>query len=222
MHELTRLDALARTLEVPLIVDAAYGAPFPGIQFEDESVLWNDNVVLCLSLSKIGLPALRTGIVVANEAIVEAITAITATTALAPGSAGAVLVEPLLASGELEELCRHVIRPHYAAARDQALEWIREAMRGLPLRVHRAEGAFFLWLWFPGLPIGSDELYRRLKARGVFVVDGRHFFPGLEQPWQHRHECIRVSYAQPREAVQRGVSIIAEEVRRAYESRHAG
>jgi valine--pyruvate aminotransferase len=217
--ELVRLDALARAHGVPLIVDAAYGEPFPGIQFAEvpEPPLWNDNVILCLSLSKIGLPALRTGIVVANRTIATALTAINASTALAPGSAGAVLAAALLESGELERLGREVIRPHYAAALRAALGWLHEACTGLPLRVHRPEGAFFLWLWFPGLPIGATELYRRLKERGVLVLAGRHFFPGLEQPWRHAEECIRVSYAQPPDAVRRGLAIIAEEVRRAYD-----
>ena len=35
LDELSRLDALARRRGVPLIVDAAYGLPFPGIQFAD-------------------------------------------------------------------------------------------------------------------------------------------------------------------------------------------
>ena len=101
--ELARLDALARAHDVPLIVDAAYGLPFPGIQHAHRGTLWNPNVVLCLSLSKLGLPALRTGIVVADEPIIEALTAFNATAALAPGSAGPALVEPLLRSGELAD-----------------------------------------------------------------------------------------------------------------------
>jgi valine--pyruvate aminotransferase len=216
LGELGSLDALARERRVPLIVDAAYGAPFPGIQFPDQELLWNENVVLCLSLSKLGLPATRTGIVVAAEAVVEAVTAFNATAALAPGSTGAVIVEPLLASGELDALCRDVIRPYYEARSRQAVEWLQEACRDLPLRIHRPEGAFFLWLWFPGLPVPSGELYRRLKARGVIVLSGHHFFPGLDEPWPHRDECLRINYAQAPESVAEGIRAIAEEVRCAW------
>jgi valine--pyruvate aminotransferase len=214
--ELQRLDALAREHHVPLIVDAAYGLPFPGIQHAHFGALWNPNVVLCLSLSKLGLPALRTGIVVADEAIVEAMTAFNATASLAPGSAGPVLVEPLLRSGELARLCTEVIRPHYRECCALAVDALRECLAGLPLRIHRPEGAFFLWLRFPGLPITSAELYRRLKARGVYVLSGHHFFPGLPDDTPHRHECLRLSYAQPAERVRSGIAILAEEVRRAY------
>jgi len=89
-------------------------------------------------------------------------------------------------------------------------------MADLPVRIHNSEGAIFLWLWFPDLPISSETLYQRLKRRGVLVVAGQHFFPGLEQPWRHRHECIRVTYAADENQVERGIRIIAEEVRRAY------
>jgi valine--pyruvate aminotransferase len=214
--ELQRLAALARGHHVPLIVDAAYGLPFPGIQHAHFGALWNPGVVLCLSLSKLGLPALRTGIVVADEAIVEAMTAFNATASLAPGSAGPVLVEPLLRSGELARLCTEVIRPHYRERRALAVDALRECFEGLPLRIHRPEGAFFLWLRFPGLPVTSAELYRRLKARGVYVLSGHHFFPGLPDDTPHRHECLRLSYAQPAERVRSGIAILAEEVRRAY------
>jgi valine--pyruvate aminotransferase len=216
LAELERLDTLARGRGVPLIVDAAYGLPFPGIQFTEPGALWNDNVILCLSLSKLGLPATRTGIVVAAEPVIEAITAFNATVALAPASTGATIVEPLLASGELDELCREVIRPFYEARAREAVAWLRHYCDRLPLRIHRPEGAFFLWLWFPGLPGGSAALYRRLKARDVLVLSGHHFFPGLEQPWAHRDECIRINCSQAPEAVEAGIRAIGEEARRCY------
>jgi valine--pyruvate aminotransferase len=214
--ELERLDAAARQRGVPLVIDAAYGLPFPGLQFEDDAAFWNDNVILCLSLSKLGLPGTRTGIVVAHESVVEAITAFNATAALAPAGTAATIVEPLLRSGELARLCRDVVRPHYADRCRQAIDWLRFACADLPLVIHRPEGAFFLWLWFPGLPVTSAELYRRLKARGVYVLSGHHFFFGLEAEWPHRNECLRINYSQAPESVERGIAIIAEEVRRAY------
>ncbi len=48
------------------------------------------------------------------------------------------------------------------------------------------------------------------------VVPGHYFFPGLDEPWQHRYECIRMSYAGADDKVEAGIRIIAEEVRRAY------
>ena len=74
----------------------------------------------------------------------------------------------------------------------------------------------FLWLWFKDLPITSLELYQRLQARGVLVVSGHYFFPGIEDDWRHKQECIRVTYSQSEKQVHAGVQIIAEEVQKAY------
>ena len=82
-------------------------------------------------------------------------------------------------------------------------------------RIHKPEGAIFLWLWFEGLPITSQALYERLKQRGVLIVPGHNFFIGMDANWPHKHECIRVSYAQDGDSVKAGVKIIAEEVHRA-------
>ena len=78
------------------------------------------------------------------------------------------------------------------------------------------EGAIFLWLWFEDLPITSEELYHRLKKRGVLVVPGHNFFPGINDDWKHQQECIRVSYAQEVSVVEQGIKLLAEEVSRAY------
>ena len=108
---------------------------------------------------------------------------------------------------------RNVIRPFYQRKSEKALSWIREHLEGVDYRVHKPEGTFFFWLWFPGLPITSDELYQRLKARGVLVVPGHYFFPGLIESWRHREECLRLNYSQEDEAVERGIAILADEVR---------
>ena len=75
----------------------------------------------------------------------------------------------------------------------------------------------FLWLWFEGLPITNLELYERLKKRGVLVISGHYFFPGLEgDAWHHKNECLRVTYSQDEQQVAEGITRIAEEVRRAF------
>jgi valine--pyruvate aminotransferase len=87
----------------------------------------------------------------------------------------------------------------------------------LPYRLHRSEGALFLWLWFEGMPITSRELYERLKARNVLVVPGNYFFYGLEDDdWAHRNECLRISFTMAEGVVREGFRVIAEEVKKAY------
>ena len=89
-------------------------------------------------------------------------------------------------------------------------------MPDIPVRIHQPEGAIFLWLWFEGLPISVQTLYERLKARNVLVIAGHHFFPGLEEDWKHKRECIRITYSSDQESVERGIKAIGEEVRRAF------
>ncbi len=213
--EVRHLADIARSHDIPLILDNAYGVPFPGIIFEDVEPVWDDNVILCMSLSKIGLPAVRTGIIVANPDIIEAIAGINSVMSLAVSSVGPVLVRDLVESGQVIELGRNVIRPFYRERAEHALKWMHAALDGCDYFIHRPEGAYFLWLWAPKMSITCDELYCRLKKRGVFVVPGQHFFPGIEDDWSHQHECIRISYSQDAESVRRGIAIIGEEVRAA-------
>ena len=67
--------------------------------------------------------------------------------------------------------------------------------------------------------VGSTSaIYRRLKRRGVIVVSGEYFFPGLDHDaWKHKEECIRISYADRPEKVAQGIAIVSEEVARAYD-----
>ena len=214
--EIERLGELARGRNVPLIVDNAYGLPFPGIVFGDATLAWDERTILCMSLSKLGLPGVRTGIVVASEEIVAALGAANAIFCLAPGSLGPALATDLVDSGDVLSLGRDVIRPHYAERAARAVDILRSGLDGCDVSIHRPEGAFFLWLWMPGLSVTSAELYKRLKARGVVVVSGHYFFPGLEHDdWTHKHECIRISYADDWSRIERGLAIVVEEVRRA-------
>jgi valine--pyruvate aminotransferase len=114
-------------------------------------------------------------------------------------------------------LSREVVRPFYQEKRNLALKAATDAFGDdIEWSVHRSEGALFLWFWFPGLRISSKELYERLKQRGVLVIPGQYFFYGLDDAgWQHRNECIRVSYAMDEASVRDGLRIIAEEVHRA-------
>ena len=60
-QEIARLGDIARARGVPLIVDNAYGLPFPGIVFGDATLAWDEDTILCMSLSKLGLPGFAPG-----------------------------------------------------------------------------------------------------------------------------------------------------------------
>lgn len=225
-NELRKLDEIAQQRNIPLIIDNAYGEPFPNIIHSDVSLDWHDNIILSMSLSKLGLPAVRTGIVIANEEVVRVLEKMNAIINLTPTSIGPAIVQPLFESGEIIEISNKHIKPFYAEKVERALRWFDEAMGEVRAYAHKPEGAIFLWLWFPDLPITAEQLYTRLKERGVLVVPGNYFFPGLaDEPsnhgeptskWRHCDECIRISYAMNDEVVEKGIRIIGEEVNRAY------
>ena len=214
--EIEHLDEIALAADIPLIIDGAYGLPFPGIIFNDAKPHWNDNTILVLSLSKLGLPGVRTGIIVAREEIVQGYSNANTVVNLACGNLGPTIARELFSSGEILTLSNNLVKPFYKQRAQQAVDWFRAELGSLPYRIHSPEGAIFLWLWFEGLPITSQELYQRLKERGVLVVPGHNFFPGMDAGWQHQQECIRVSYAQDGSTVKQGIEIIAEEVAKAY------
>jgi valine--pyruvate aminotransferase len=214
--EIHRLAAIARASDVPLIIDNAYGVPFPGISFRDADPIWDDNIILTLSLSKLGLPNTRTGIVVARPEFIRAVASMTAIVGLANCSIGQAIVLPLVKSGEILRLARDVVRPFYERKSCLAQEWIAQFFDdGLDYHVHVSEGALFLWLWFRGMKISAETLYSRLKQRSVLIVPGHYFGVGTDD-WRHGHECIRLSFAMDEAPVREGITILAEEVAKGY------
>lgn len=213
--EIKQLAQMATLRNIPLIIDNAYGAPFPHILFKNVRPYWDNNIILSMSLSKLGLPSVRTGIIIASKEIIRALSASNAIVSLSNGSFGQVLTQPLIQSGDILSLSRDIICPFYRKRSESAIESLLEAFSDdVPFRIHESEGSIFLWLWLPGLPITSSELYERLKKRGVIVVSGHYFFFGLEEAWTHSDECLRLSYALDPEDFRKAVHIIADEIRR--------
>ncbi|MFZ3410383.1 valine--pyruvate transaminase [Vibrio chagasii] len=215
-EEVRKLDKLARENNIPLLIDNAYGLPFPNIIFEDVEPFWNENTILCMSLSKLGLPGVRCGIVIASEEVTQALANMNGIISLAPSSVGPAIANHMIEKGDLLRLSSEVIKPFYKEKSLRAVELLQEAIDDPRFRIHKPEGAIFLWLWFDELPITTMELYDRLKARGVLIVPGEYFFIGQEDEWDHAHQCLRMNYVQDDEAMQKGIAIIAEEVKKAY------
>lgn len=217
-QELSRLADIAAEHQIPLIVDNAYGDPFPGAIFKPSQPHWNPSMVLTYSLSKLGLPGTRTGIVIADPSITGPLARMNAITALANNNVGQTLVKPLIDSGEIISLSRDVIRPFYRQRATEARQWLCEALDdSVPYRLHESDGAFFLWLWLEDLPISSSELYQRAKRRGVLVISGHYFFFGIDDPdWAHRNECLRISFTAEPEILKEGLHRLADEINGLY------
>lgn len=217
--EIEHLSALSKKYKIPLFIDNAYGLPWPDIIFtENAKPFWDENVVLSMSLSKIGLPALRTGIIIAQKEIISAIAKLNAIAALASGSFGQALAGDLILSGKLIDVAHNFVRPFYENKSKQIQNWIHKYFKGGDYYIHKSEGSIFVWLLMEDLAVPTKEFYKMLKEKGVFVMPGEYFFFGnpsdssLPHVENHPHysKCLRLNYAGNEEEVERGVKIISE------------
>ena len=209
-NEIAQLRSLCREAGVPLIIDGAYGVPFPGAIFTEARPVWDEDMILTLSLSKLGLPGTRTAVVVARPEVAEMIASMSANVGLANGNIGQEIVTPMLQDRSLLRHCAESVRPFYMEKSRQAQAWVRELFADhFPWRMHVSEGALFLWLWFPELPITTAELYVRLKEQGVLIIPGEHFFFGLPGDWEHSRQCLRMTFTMDGETVRSGIETIA-------------
>ena len=215
--EVKRLAELAHEYSIPLIIDNAYGLPFPDIVFtEDAKPIWNEDIVLSMSLSKIGLPSIRTGIVIARKEIIKALGNINAIAALATGSMGPVLADNLIRTGELVRLASGKVRPFYQKKAKRMEELVRKYFEGTKYYLHKIEGSIFCWLYLPDLKISTLEFYALLMKDGVVTVPGEYFFFGSEEqkkglayPHPHYTKCLRLNYSGDDRLIEEGISIIA-------------
>ena len=217
--EIKSLAKIARQYGVPLMVDNAYGLPWPDIIFTDDAApYWDQNVILSMSLSKIGLPSLRSGIIIADKKIVQAIGNINAIAALASGSLGQAIAAPLIKSGRLVKCAQKYVRPFYHKKSILTQKAIHRHFAGSDYFVHKSEGSIFQWLLMPSLKISSIEFYHKLKKRGVIVVPGEYFFFGssfdksLPPVEEHPHysKCLRLNYGGDEKEIEAGLKTIAE------------
>ena len=126
---------------------------------------------------------------------------------------------PLLQDGRLKQLSDDVIRPFYRNQAQTAVSLLKCELGAYPLKIHKPEGAIFLWLWFENLPVSSQTLYEMLKAEGTLIIPGEHFFVGIDtQGYPHAHECIRMSIAQDAETLEKGIAAIGRVVRGLYDA----
>lgn len=216
-EEFKSLHAYCTRKKVPLIIDSAYGAPAPNIVYNQQKLPWLDYTFYCFSLSKIGLPGGRTGIVVGPTDWIDNLARLTARMNLAPSNIAANLITPAIQSNRLTELCDEVITPYYRNVLGEVIALFQAEVGDIPMRWHRVDGGFFMWLWFDALPISDHQLYEKLKANNVVVVPGSYFFSSKLRDWPHSQQCLRISLGQPLERIEAGVQRLLKTVREVYE-----
>jgi len=197
---------------IPLIIDHAYGAPFPNAVYVKTTPKWYPHHIHLYSLSKLGLPSTRTSIIVADSPIISLMRKMTAVTSLANPGLGQALIRPMIKDLSLPKVCQEEVTPFYQAKRDHAVALIDKLLEGkADYSLHAPEGAFFLWLWLPG--IDTKKLATSLKEKGVLVISGHWFFYGQQNTKiPHQSECLRLTYSMPQEEVETGLKTLTAEI----------
>ncbi|MFB6348500.1 valine--pyruvate transaminase [Moraxella sp. ZJ142] len=218
--EMAHLKQIAKRHDIPLIIDNAYGMPFPNIIHSDTTLTWDTDTILCFSLSKIGLPGVRTGIIIADPKIVKTISNMNAIVNLSPVRFGAAIATPLFENDEIKRISDEIIQPFYQTQASFAIRRLQQEFADYSVHIHKPEGAIFLWVWFENLPISTTELYQILKQKGTLIIPSEHFFVGMDTAdYPHARECIRLSIAQDDATLDKGIATIGEVVRAIYDCR---
>ena len=191
--EVQKIANLAARQNVPVLVDSAYAPPFPALNFTEMTPQFGDNIVHCMSLSKAGLPGERIGIAIGNPQTIEILESFQTNACIHSSRYGQAIAAKAIASGRLADLATEVIRPHYQRKIEVLKDTLDAAMPDIPWFLHQGEGAIFAWLWLRDLPMTDWEFYQELKQVEVLAVPGSTFFPGLQEDWQHKQQCLRIS-----------------------------
>ncbi len=193
-NEVNKITSLAEVHDVPVLIDSAYAPPFPCLNFTAMNPQFGDNILHCMSLSKAGLPGERIGIAIGDKKWIQVLESFQTNAAIHSSRYGQAIAARAITSGRLAEISTNIIRPHY----QQKLEILAATLdKSMPQDrswfLHQGEGAIFAWLWLKDLPMSDWEFYQELKKVGVITVPGSTFFPGLNEDWQHKKQCLRIS-----------------------------
>lgn len=213
-----KIAALAAPFNAPVLIDSAYAPPYPALNFTEMTPVFGENILHCMSLSKVGLPGERIGIAIGDEEWIHVLECFQTNMCIHPSRYGQAIAARAINSGKLGEISEQVIRSFYQNKFTVLEESLFAAMpKDLPWFLHRGEGAIFAWLWLDELPITDWEFYQELKQVGVIVVPGSSFFPGLREDWLHKHQCLRISLTGSDEEIAIGMQRLAKVAQQVYQ-----
>jgi 2-aminoadipate transaminase len=199
---------IARRHDLPVLEDDIYGllsydgpAPLP-LKARDTA----GSVIYLTSFSKVLMPGLRIGLLVADSPLLESLIGIKRLSDLHSPQITQIALAEYLGRGSFTTHLR-ATRSTYRERRDAMAASLR---RHVPSDAQWSVPAGGLCFWIE-LPPGvrSQELYESAIARGVAFAPGQVFFP--EQP---ARGYMRLSFAaRPPEEIERGVAILGELLR---------
>ncbi|BAZ45752.1 valine--pyruvate transaminase [Chondrocystis sp. NIES-4102] len=217
--EVNKIATLAANHDVPVLIDSAYAPPFPALNFTQMTPQFGNNIIHCMSLSKAGLPGERIGIAIGDPKLIQVLESFQTNACIHSSRYGQAIAAKAIASGKLADLSETVIRPHYKqkiAVLESTLD--KYMPKDIPWFLHQGEGAIFAWLWLQDLPMTDWEFYQKLKQVGVIVVPGSTFFPGLQENWQHKQQCLRISLTATEAEIAEAMQRLAQVTQNTYQT----
>lgn len=210
-EDLDYLDSVAKNRSLPFIIDLAYGSPFPALIGSSKPVHYKEGRTLSLSLSKVGLPGVRLGILISDPNTIEKLSSFASMGNLAVGNLGVYMAEIFFREDSLVNLSNNTLRPYYQKKKQLALDLFETSfqMNDINYEIHEPLGGFFLWIRFPSLKISNQELYEICKLEKLYFVSGHYFFPGLAEEFSHTRECIRLTYSAGEEELANGARLLS-------------
>jgi valine--pyruvate aminotransferase len=211
--ELARLIGIAERADAPLLIDHAYGEPFPRIAETLTPPVSHPNVINSFSLSKAGLPGERIGFAIGHERYITPMVSFLANSSLHASRLAQAAAARGLRSSLLDELVSSVIMPFYERRRELAEALLLDCMPAdVRWRMHTGRGGMFCWVWIDEDWFDDLELYHLLKADRVFITPGGGFFadPGAIGP--HARQCFRISLTTAEGILAEGIKRIADAV----------
>jgi 2-aminoadipate transaminase len=199
---------LAERFQVPMIEDDVYGPlRYRGRQIPSLKALDSTGMVIYLnSFSKVGLPGLRVGWLVASRRVIERLRWAKQRADLHTNMIGQAVVQELGARGWLDKWIRKSCKL-YALKQDV----LRRAIdRHFPpeVRVSYPDGGMSVWVELPAFLDAADILVKARERRVIFAP-ARYFY--FQNP---KHNALRLCYtALPDDKLEKGIAILGDVLR---------
>jgi 2-aminoadipate transaminase len=213
-----RLLELAVRFQVPIVEDDVYGAlRYRGRAIPPLRALDGAGLVIYLnSFSKVGLPGLRVGWIVASRPVIERLRWAKQRADLHTNLLGQAVIQELGCRGWLDKWIRKTCKVYQY--KQDVLRHACERHFPPEARVSYPEGGMSVWV---ELPTGLDaaELLVKARERRVIFAPARYFY--FQNP---KHNALRLCYtALPDDKIEKGIAILGEllktELRRAKKGR---
>lgn len=210
-EELGSIIDFAESRDVPLLIDHAYGLPFPQVSVEQTLPVWHPNVINCFSISKAGMPGERLGFAVGQSKHIDAIASFISNSILHASQMPQMVLKRALLSGELDRVVSTVIRPYYSKRKLDAERLLAETLpESVPWRMHASGSGMFSWIWVDHPNFDDIEFYERLRDRKTFIMPGRHFFVDQARAGSHSTHCFRLSLTGDEDLLKQGIARLSQ------------